>query len=379
MAQLSDIHSATPTSEVNSLRPSTQNRPSRRFFLVSSSLHIPAPIRPHAEASIDVVRTAITLGAKNGATDATMSGANLRRILSSHVNRRPLRRVHATYACRAPIRDVLDDILHHVFTQMTSYKNWNHAQMREVSKASLISHRWARTLRPILFRKIELQTPEDVQFLLKILRSPMSGWLREHIAELTVHFFRSAPYNAVSLQAAKDVLRLTPSIGCVNWYTMQCSELSPWRERPFFRALTSVRVLLLQNAWFPSLSGLFRLVGSMDELRNIDVRDVKWDTTTVDADPWQMPPSCRAAFKNIEDVFWHRCTDNRAIGWVHAARSVRRGYTMRRGEEEVVPNVDVVAIVQLIYTFFERAVDRGGLYTKELASSAGEWTPSNPS
>lgn len=80
---------------------------------------------------------------------------------------------------------------------------------------------------------------------------------------------------------------------------------------PFLHRLTTRRCLHLSNVRFASLSSLFRLIASVDGLREVGLFDVAWGNTDGTA-LWETPPSCRTPFGRLEAADAFGCTDNMA-------------------------------------------------------------------
>lgn len=265
------------------------------------------------------------------------------------------------YTCREPIRDVLDLILQYLIMVLSKSQLHQYTRPKvqsRISRTSLTCRHWARKLRLLLFEDVKLKTMDDVRFVLTMLHSPTSSWLADHILAVILYPGVEHPYpHEATLEACKEVLRLCRSVGYIDvshsTKTIRKNHLSICTQRPFLRTLSKLRILRLEFVVFPSLSSLFRLIGSLEQLQYLNILGPFWkktNDTTTDVMPWQTPPSCRAMFKQMKTTLWSEGPDNMAAVWLFAGRSIQHSYKMRFKENEETLPLELAAIVRLIYT-----------------------------
>ena len=176
---------------------------------------------------------------------------------------------------------------------------------KDISQAALVARRWARRLRPVLFFSLGLESSVDIEFLRSMLRSETSAWLKSHIHELRLStegsFTPSSPNWCPLLGMVSSSLRY------LELGHQARSRLTFLRCRPTLARLCTLQTVTLSNCHFPSFSSLLRVLGSIRNLRHVDLLLVTWLP-----DDQAPRATCNGSFGSLRYVSASQCTDNQA-------------------------------------------------------------------
>lgn len=220
-----------------------------------------------------------------------------------------------------------------------------HVTQRQLSTLSLVCQHWSGRLRPTLFGRRLIRTSADVQFLLDVMQSPLSDDLAGHIVHVECEHQSTDPMPLFW----KSLVRHLES---VRSFSISCrlgdkDEDSPplfsFVLRPCPTSLTQLTQLKLRRCRFASFSALFRTVGNLPCLRDIELHRVLWRKKC----ELIRPPSCTAAFRFVRFLRIDHCTQHWPFAYIFAAAITRHGYSWKLGVDEEVP-IDISTIVQII-------------------------------
>ncbi|GJE89882.1 homeobox domain-containing protein [Phanerochaete sordida] len=207
------------------------------------------------------------------------------------------------------------------------------------SKLSLVSRDWSLRFRPLLFTQLELRTPDDVRQLDAILRSPLSGWLKDHVAELT---FYSHSFFAPLALALLALLPERRTIHIDSDDTTGPPFLYAARLKQSLRCMTKLK---LSNFKLHSFHGLFRVIGSVTTLEVLHLTRVTWPN-----DPFMARGPGPGAFPNIRTVHMLSCTDNLSLpALIYSATSTQ--YSSSRPRQEIP--AETRAVVEILHGFLQ--------------------------
>ncbi|GJE89950.1 hypothetical protein PsYK624_060640 [Phanerochaete sordida] len=214
------------------------------------------------------------------------------------------------------------------------------------TQLALVSKDWSRRFRPRLFDTLELKTSGDVLELERILRSPTSAWLSNHITGIT--FSGHAFYLSLSM----TVLRMLSNCTFVHasgehevHYTF-LPHIQP--TAPLRHSLRAVTTLHLSHHRFLSLRHVLRLLASISGLRDVLFREVTWPrallSTTEGANN-----ICTGSFPHVRSVHMLSCTDNLVIpAWIFASTST--GHLFVRHTAEASLPAKTSAVINIVHT-----------------------------
>jgi hypothetical protein len=200
-----------------------------------------------------------------------------------------------------------------------------------------------------LFHSLTLRSPGDAKFLDAVLRSPLSGWLSEHIRILTLQFDDSRPLSRhqgvwISLSRRLSSLIELRFLGSVADRKVFC----PLALRPCPRNLRDLSHLQLRNCRFFSFSSLLYDLSSLSSLRSLHLLYMRWGGHP---DSYQ-PPRRLAPLLSIREVYGHGHRDDELwpLSWIFAGISLRYSSPCNSEKDNVdVPiDMNLVAITEII-------------------------------
>ncbi|EKM55064.1 uncharacterized protein PHACADRAFT_94695, partial [Phanerochaete carnosa HHB-10118-sp] len=238
------------------------------------------------------------------------------------------------------------------------------------SALSLISQVWCRHFRPRLFALLLLAGEEDCRILFRIVRSPLSAWLKEHITELRfdhhhLHDHRLWIALVSVLPACRRIEHnFKDDPGRISYSAALKSSL---------RSITS---LTLVNCSFPSPQILLRILADITDLEAVTLVDVKWPDDRLTTAAGTANNVCTGAFSHVRSVTMRRCTNNLVVpAWILAAASTRHSFTRRQPAGLAVP-AETRAIIQLIQVFLgDGTISSSEFNTKQATPGEFELSP----
>lgn len=189
-----------------------------------------------------------------------------------------------------------------------------------------------------------LRSKEDCSILYRIVRSPLSAWLAEHITELRFNHDHLPGY---SLWTA--LVRILPACRDVQ-HRFDAGPGRMSHSAALKSSLQSITFLLLDNCTFPSFRILLRILADITRLEAITFRNIQWsDDRLLTADAARN--TCTGAFSRVRSVKMETCTNNLAVpAWILAATSTRHSFTRRQAAGPAVP-AETWTIIEFIQTF----------------------------
>lgn len=189
-----------------------------------------------------------------------------------------------------------------------------------------------------------LRSEQDCRVLYRLLRSPLSAWLADHITELRFSHYRPPNYPLWA-----TLVRLCPA--CRNVYRYFKND--PGRishDAALKSSLRDITSLTLFLCSFPSFRIVLRILGDITCLKTVDFRNVKWPDGRL-ATPDAADNVGTGSFSHIRSIEMQLCTNNTVVpAWILAAASTRHSFTRRRTVGPVVPT-ETWAIIELIQMF----------------------------
>lgn len=220
----------------------------------------------------------------------------------------------------------------------------------QLGNAALTCRLWGRKIRPLLFlNAVLLSITHALRELEKIISSPMSGQLKDHIHIIILEPTEHVVANGY-LAAWRSLSRLLSSITNLKLdgdkHRAGLKSLNI-RLRPCPRPLVHLTELKLCYVHFPSFSVLFRGIGALRSLQMLIMLGVQWKGA---CDP-SSPPWSADTFRSIKTVDALRCTELWPFVWIFTISSLRYRHPRRAPDtEEDVPirnaRADVHAIVE---------------------------------
>ena len=226
----------------------------------------------------------------------------------------------------------------------------------------MVCRSWRRLVSLLRWRHLpEMTKPIQLHHLEKIISSPLSVELRDHIHHVYLKPWgysgdKDLPCYMSAWRSLSRHLHQVISLH-ISWSDQSQllrtkSSLISLRSCP--RPLRHMTTLKLQRIVFPSFSALFRDIGALPSLERLDLDCVQWNGA---CDP-KSPPSSTATFSSIKQISASECTDGGwPVIWMFTASSLR--YTRPRRAPNDVEDVctrsvcaDVLAIVQALKWMF---------------------------
>lgn len=201
--------------------------------------------------------------------------------------------------------------------------------------------------------------------LYRIVRSPLSVWLAEHITGLFFVYIKSPGY---PLWTA--LVRLLPA--CRTIYLDSgdkpvCVSLS--QSADLKSSLRSITSLILHNFSFPSFRIVLRMLADITYLKEVVFDRVVWSDdgpTTADT----ARNVCTGAFSHVRSVEMYGCTNNTTVpAWIFAATSTRHSFTRRPAAGQAVP-AETWAIIRLIRMFLDNSTLRFSQFDVKEATAS---------
>lgn len=220
-----------------------------------------------------------------------------------------------------------------------------HVTKHQLCTLSLVCRHWANRIRPALFEQRVLRTSADVHFLLNVIRSPLSGWLAHHITHVEFEH-RSIDPMPILWRALSRSLTSVKSlaVSCKTGYNDEdVPPLFPFVLRPCPSSLEQLTQLHLRRCRFSGFSVLFRMLGALSRLEEIELHRVTWKTPC----EFNKPPSCTAAFQFLRYLRVGHCTQHWPFAWMFAAATTHRQYSWRVNEDNPM-HTDISIMVQIM-------------------------------
>ncbi|KAJ3555676.1 hypothetical protein NM688_g2443 [Phlebia brevispora] len=202
---------------------------------------------------------------------------------------------------------------------------------RELGLISLACGRWARTLRPLIFRMITLRSIEDAHTLLSFLHHPHSSIAPYIDVVVLSQSLTPYPYLPwVHRTPVFDQIMGALKTECPDLeiafcgplpngkFTKGICEMLP-RSVPW--AFIGVKCLHLKDLQFKKLGDLMRIPRELPSLRTFICRDIIWEDTS----PEELPPTSQYLSWRTDSVEYElrSCTDDRAAAWLAALLAPR--------------------------------------------------------
>lgn len=158
-------------------------------------------------------------------------------------------------------------VFRQVVNQLTSER---YAYMRHVSKLSLSSRAWSQIFRPLVFKEIHFMSDSDseawagLRQLYSILNSSTSQSLPDQ-----VHTIVCRPSTAIHDPIFAALLRRLRGLRELSLYSPTggiTDQPVPLLWRQHVRSLRSLQSLYMVHCYFPTFSGLLRLLGGLPSL-----------------------------------------------------------------------------------------------------------------
>ncbi|GJE89932.1 transcriptional regulator-like protein [Phanerochaete sordida] len=226
-------------------------------------------------------------------------------------------------------------------TYVLDYLESPEGSLDGTAQLALVSKAWSRIFRPRLFHRLELKTPKDVSELERILRSPVSAWLSGHITGVT--FSRHSFAHPLST----TVVSMLPA--CTFIHALGRTDFRPHIQptAALRHSLRTVTTFHLSHHRFLSLQHILRILASIQNLREVQFRDVAWSgaplSTTEGANN-----ICTGSFPHVRSIHMLSCTDNLVIpAWIFASTSTGRPF-VRRTIEVPLPE-ETSAVINIVH------------------------------
>lgn len=213
-----------------------------------------------------------------------------------------------------------------------------------ISRLSLLSKGWLLRYRPFVFRSLVLRHYRDIQFIVDLARSTLSGWLAPHIERIEID-------HAVDCMKAVPLLySLLPSLQTLHLRSasgeLQSTPLGQ-TLRLGMRRLTALTVFRLTK-WtlhsFRTLAVFLEAIPSLEELFLDNITFRAPDSFS----PEQFPP-CNAPFAQLRRVQAKGIVPSWPLAWLLAVPACAFGHTRRRRtKDRGLPMTDISNMMKII-------------------------------
>lgn len=237
----------------------------------------------------------------------------------------------------------------YVFALFETYKSKIRQRLKTEPRSSPItvlaasSRFGARLWRPVLFESLTLRTAQDVRSLERIVRSHLSGWLRDHI--LAIQLLPPASGSGFH-ELYSAWTSLSVHLTRLNKFDFD-SDNAPWvvSLRPCPSSLRDVTTLCMKQLTFSSFSALYRELSSLPNLKELQMHDISWRAPCDSA----RLPSSSSGFRNITSINIMSCTSAWPFTWIPLASRFGCGSSSvaQSGAVSSASHADVRVVVQL--------------------------------
>ncbi|KAJ3553073.1 hypothetical protein NM688_g3810 [Phlebia brevispora] len=180
-------------------------------------------------------------------------------------------------------QELFDNIIHHLdLWAIDSGKVY--ASKQQLGQIALVCRRWAKLIRPMIFKEIKLRNRDDVVTLLSFLRCPtsvISGYIDYLYLELSVTLYPYLPWVHTVCSVIHPRLARQPRLQLkiegplpANKIMKGVHEMLP-RSYPYFSS--GLRRLTLNNTQFKTFGHLVSTIGEMPTLEEVSLWKVTWD------------------------------------------------------------------------------------------------------
>ena len=260
----------------------------------------------------------------------------------------------ANNSLQSPLWRILPIDLVHVIVEFYAFAVWVWgSKLKERSDTSLpaltiaapaaafrsVGKQW----RPVLFESLTLRDVRDVEFLEQIVRSDLSGWLRDYIHAIQLLPLASGSSFREFYGAWASTSTCLTRLSNISFGSDSMTPVVLFRRYP--SSLRGVTRLSMEHLTFPSFSTLYRELSALPNLKELHMRDISW---LVAFDPnIQLPPSTSSAYGNITSIMATSCDSIWPFAWIPLVSKLADSSDQREKSKQAL-NGTVHADIQII-------------------------------